>query len=85
MQELRRRAAALVRDAAMFASAEFMKNTPRETGKLSKHISAPHQLGEFKWGVGKLSRLGDIDQPAPRGTISAFLDWYRATRASEND
>lgn len=84
MRELERRARAFVQDMALLASAEFLKNTPKDSGKLANTISTAQQLSPYKWGVGSLEALGNIDEAAPKGTISAFLDWYRATRAREN-
>ena len=85
MLELDRRAQTLVRDMAFFASREFERHTPKDTGKLVRVVSATHQISSHSWGVGKLSDMGDIDAPAPEGTIRDFLSWYRATRAAEND
>ena len=85
MAELDRRARAFPRDMAFFTSREFNRHTPKDSNKLDLAVSAVHQITPYKWGVGKISDLGDIDTPAPRGTISDFLSWYRATRAAESD
>ncbi len=84
MAELDRRASAFVRDMAFFSSREFNRHTPKDTNKLELTIGAVYQMSPYHYGVGRISQLGDMDEPAPRGTIKDFLGWYKATRAAES-
>ncbi len=57
------------------------------TGNMRRGITLttlPYKIpGGWAIGVGDLSILGDPSEPAPSGTISAFLKWYRETYKTE--
>ena len=63
--------------------ASFERNAPVDTGRMLNaltEVDGPHHTADGGWvGVGNLDKLGHPDQKAPRGTIKAFLEWFRGT------
>lgn len=66
---------------------ELIKIPVGPTGNMRRGITLttlPYKIpGGWAIGVGDLSILGDPSEPAPSGTISAFLKWYRGTYKAE--
>lgn len=66
---------------------ELIKVPVGATGNMRRGVTLttlPYKIaGGWAIGVGDLSILGDPSEPAPRGTISAFLKWYRKTFKEE--
>lgn len=66
----------------------FDELAPKDTGLLASVLTTRSPVmwtptGDLFVGVAPLEKLGDPKKPAPKGTISAFLEWYRAERAKE--
>lgn len=62
--------------------ASLERNAPVHSGRLMRaltEVDGPHSsVGGGGWvGIGNLGKLGHPSQKAPRGTIKAFLEWYR--------
>lgn len=57
------------------------RNAPVSSGRMVRaltEVDGPHRTAAGGWvGVGDLGKLGHPNQKAPRGTIKAFLEWFR--------
>lgn len=56
-----------------------------DSGLLRQKIGQARMVDEYLWVVPAFSEVGDPAQPAPRGTIREFLEWYRGERERERE
>ena len=60
------------------AATIMAEESPVDTGRLRSHIGIYY--GGPGWGgAAPIDEMGDPKRPAPRGTISDFLYWWRET------
>lgn len=74
----------ILKTCAEYTTGSLERNAPVHSGRMLGALTeaeGPHRTAGGGWvGVGNLDKLGHPSQKAPRGTIKAFLEWYRGKK-----